>query len=291
MSDNYWELVYPTYIENWPRALCSLSIAQTDIPLTVEAARRLGTNIQELGEAFCETDADREQSQKAFDWSQRAMWARHNKQPEPPDRVDPPKVNWVIAPISDIRKRVQDAIAAYPAGCFIRLGSRSPKDSWDLHRTGGKITTGDLDPLRYLLDCSERIMEDLLLAIHEEYPPHIFVRQWIDIPRWSEFRCFMENRKLVGISQYNYLDGEAFQEIINNAGCIQWAIKQFFPSFRDASHLDNVIFDVFVRCRKVSANTSQWEVKLLEINPFFNMTDPCLFSWNKPRNGDFVYNK
>lgn len=36
---NYWELVKPTYIENWEPKLYALSIPQVDIPITLEDAK------------------------------------------------------------------------------------------------------------------------------------------------------------------------------------------------------------------------------------------------------------
>jgi hypothetical protein len=256
---SYWDIVLPTYIENWPAAMHSLSMASIDIPLTVDDAKRLGCHIVEFGECFLEffqatTDA------------------------------------WQIPDISDIRTRVGDAVASLPNGGFVRLGSRSPKDSWKGHRHGFKTAAGD-DPLQFMLDCSERIYEDLTLAIQHDYAPHIFVRQWMTIPPWSEFRCFMEDRKLVGISQYNYLRGEFFPEIVQYGGSIEWAIREmFFPEFRRVSHLDSVVFDVWVKRWTARDNTSVWEVKLVEINPYFNLTDPCLFAWGKAFDGGFRYN-
>lgn len=244
MSLSYWDIVLPTYIENWPQALYALSIAQIDIPLTIDDARRLGSNIIEYGEAFA-----------------------------------PPQ------PIDDIRQKVTAHVAKFPNGAFTRLGSRSPKDSYLGYNQGFKVEA-NTDPLRFMLDASERIYEDLLLAIQHSYAPHIFIRQWMDIPRWAEFRCFMHDRKLVGISQYNYLKGEVFPEIIADPAYIQWAIENFFPDFCNASHLDSVVFDVFLKISN-HANTRVTEVKLLEINPYFEMTDPCLFAWNKP---EFRYN-
>jgi len=34
-----------------------------------------------------------------------------------------------------------------------------------------------------------------------------------------------------------------------------------------------------------------WEVKLLEVNPFFEMTDPCMFAWKDGFDGSFRFNK
>lgn len=254
---SYWEIVLPSYIENWPVALCSLSISQIDVPLTVGDANRLGANIVEFGECF--------------------RLPRGTKRD-----------------ISDIRSKVAEAVSKMPDGAFIRLGSRSPKDSFEgLRRGSFKINTGD-DPLEILLDASERVCADLLLAVKQGYSPHIFVRQWMEIPRWAEFRCFMRDRKLVGISQYHYLQGEALPEIVADASTIEWVIRdQFFPSFREASHLDSVVFDVFLKRWTARDNSRVWEVKLLEINPFFEFTDPCLFDWREGGqfNGSIRFNK
>lgn len=232
---SYFEAVKPTYIENWPDELCRLSIAQVDVPLDLETARNLGSNMHEYGDSFGIPTAD----------------------------------------IRDLEFKLATIVEnKFPKGAFIRLGSRSPKDACfdgDMH-----ISTGD-NPLKFLIGPSERICDDLHLALKNEYPPHIFVRQWCNIPQWAEFRCFMKNKKLVGISQYHYFDG-AFAEISKDPKWIVWVINQFVPMFTAAIHLDDVVFDVFFKITEQS-NQRQTEVKLLEINPFMEMTDPCLFDW------------
>jgi hypothetical protein len=285
---NYWDLVKPTYIENWEQSLHSLSIASIGIPLLGDAARRLGTNIIEYGVSFCETDEERLQNQLAASWNVLAARAKMFGQPEPPDKVDFITPMVIQCDISDIRASITEAVCKMPDGAFIRLGSRSPKDSWGLQRTGGKILQHQ-DPLQYLLDCSERIYDDLTFAIQQQYTPYIWVREWVDIKPWSEFRCFMKDRKLVGVSQYNYLDGEAFEEL--DPGLCEWAIEVFFHRFLKATTLTSIVFDVFVDIKQRSPNSRDVEVKLLEINPFFELTDPCLFSWHTPFDGSFRYNK
>jgi len=283
---DYWDIVKPTYIENWEPALRSLSIPSVGVLLDGDAARRLGTNIIEYGEAFCETAEERLQNQLAASWNARAAQARMMHQPEPPNKVDFVKATVACCDISDIRTKAEEAVRMMPDGAFIRLGSRSPKDSWALQRTGGKILPNQ-DPLQYLLDGSERVYEDLMLALQRNYQPYIWVRQWVDIPKWTEFRCFMHNRKLAGISQYYY--AETFPEI--DPGLCEWAIREFFGMFLSATMLDSIVFDVYVKIRKVGPNSRDIEVKLLEINPFFEMTDPCLFEWHVEFDGSFRYNK
>jgi hypothetical protein len=285
---NYWDIVRPTYIENWDRSLHSLSIPSIGILLEKDAARRLGSNIIEYGEEFCQTKAEQEHNARALDWAAQSATAGMLDMSEPPNKIELIKPSLACADISDIRAKVSDAVDRMPDGAFVRLGSRSPKDSWALQREGGKILPGE-DPLRFMLDCSERIYEDLMLAIQHNYYPCIWVRQWINIPRWSEFRCFMKHRKLVGISQYNYLDNEIFSEI--DAGMCEWAIHEFFKSFLKATAIQDVVFDVFVKSRKIGPHSRDVEVKLLEINPYFELTDPCLFSWHVEFDGSFRYNK
>lgn len=241
MNSEYFELVKPTYIENWPRELTRLSIAQTSISLSIEEMDKFSKTLfgseDEYDAEFIETLAD----------------------------------------------QIQKAIDKFPKGVFIRLGSRSPKDSWVGYSEGFKVTTSK-KALSLFVD-SERILDDLSLAKHHNYNSHIFIREWIDIPEWTEFRCFMKGRKIVGLSQYQYLNNAYFNEIDFNKDLIEWGIKEkFFPVFKTASHLDDVIFDVFINIKERN-NERSIEVKLLEINPFFEMTDPCLFSWED--GGDF----
>lgn len=249
-AKRYLAQVQPTYIEAWPRGLCSLSIAQADVTLTLAEAATIGRHMAEFGEAFTSDE-----------------------------------------PLLPIEIRVNDAVSRFPRGAFIRLGSRSPKDSFLAHRAGSmrvlSATTEIIrenSPLRFILDASERMYDDLTLALHACYEPHIFVRQWVTLDKWQEFRCFMRKRQLVGISQYYYMDG-ALPDIIQNADVIKWAIERFFGQFRQESHLEDVVFDVYV-ARTQRGNESAWEVRLLEINPFFEMTDPCLFDWRD--GGDFA---
>ena len=184
---------------------------------------------------------------------------------------------------------IKEHVNKFPKGIFVRLGSRSPKDS--LYESTAKCLTVE-DIMTRLTVCSERIYEDLSMAINNKYESCIWLREWKEIPEWAEFRCFMKDRKLIGISQYNYLKGIIYSEIKENEESIIHLILGFFDYFKTVSHLDSVVFDVFV-IKKSIGNQNHWEIKLLEINPFFEMTDPCLFDWRKPEefNGQFLYNK
>jgi hypothetical protein len=240
MANNYFEFVKPTFIENWPKELCSLSIAQSSIELsykdTIEPLLSL-------------------------------IW----------DGKETPAVDI-------LEKRITCELEKFPKGAFVRLGSRSPKDV-DI-----RPCFLGVDAIRLFLN-SMRVFDDWCDAVANKYNSHIFFREWKEIPQWTEFRCFMKNRKLVGFSQYNYLKGVMYPEIKENEESIIHLILEFFDYFKKVSHLDNVVFDVFVTKRLVG-NQNYWEIKLLEINPFFELTDPCLFDWRKPEqfDGSFRFN-
>jgi hypothetical protein len=243
-------LAVPTYLENWPAELQSLSIAQVDIPMTREEATALGSQIIELGEGFA---------------------------PMP-------------IPTPTLIAKVEAAFKKMPGPAFVRLGSRSPKDAfWDKDTF---VVNDALEALSLLTASSERIYEDLRIGLHFGYEPHIFIREWMEIPEWAEFRCFMKDRKLIGISQYYHRKVQPM--VVEEHDAIKWAIETFFENdFKDACHLNDVVFDVFVKVREPAKRYNSdscgvpwrtWSVKLLEINPYWNLTDPCLFTWTQLEN-------
>jgi D123 len=227
----YFDQVLPTYLENWPTELAKRSVRQAGLTLSVEEAAALGTNIVELFECF------------------EQPWARD---------------------ITSIHERLAGLFRNFPGGAFVRLGSRSPKDALYRKHKSLRVYNAD-DALSLLLGASERIMDDLLLAIAKNYRPSIFVREWLDTPPWTEFRCFMKQRTLVGISQYFYRT--AYPPLLAGASEIEAAIRDFFPVFEETCHIQDVVFDVVVQ------PSASWEVTLVEINPYFELTDPCLFHW------------
>jgi hypothetical protein len=151
---------------------------------------------------------------------------------------------------TEIIKKLDEAVKQFPNGAFVRLGSRSPKDSFywgiggDAHQVNGKLTSGQM-AFELLTCASERICDDLHMQIAMNYEPYVLVRQGLDLPDWCEFRCFMQHRQLIGISQYYY--HHPIEELEGKHDKIYAAIKKFFvESFRDASHLDSVVFDVYL---------------------------------------------
>jgi hypothetical protein len=251
---NYFDLVSPTYIENWPSQMYSLSIAGRGIRMTTEQVVALGQTNVEYGESFG----------LAVDSIASVPAITRNR----------------VKILEGLEEQIDLVAYEFPTA-FVRLGSRSPKDAWSFHKTRGKVFDGE-QAIKLLTDCSERVSDDLLLALQNAYDPWIWLRQWVEIEPWSEFRCLIKDRHLVGISQYDYRThhdqvdrhAESFAHWIR-----QWIEQTFMP----VSHLDSVVADVYVRMRSHKSELGpierEFQVKLLEINPYCAMTDPCLFDW------------
>lgn len=166
VAADFFNLVKPSYIENWHPRLFNLSIATVHWPLTPEQSNTILAVLEAEGRKDVDID---------------------------------------LAPLTSLIAEMDRRITEFPQGVFVRLGSRSPKDviyPKDQRKFGpgeGKRAVG-------LLCQSERVYEDLALAKLNNYAPHIALREWVELQDWQEFRCFVKGGNLKGISQYYYWD-------------------------------------------------------------------------------------
>ncbi len=170
-----------------------------------------------------------------------------------------------------LAKRIDAVIGrAFPGGGFIKMVSRSPKDSFIGHADGFRCLSGK-HAVNLLCD-SERIQEDTYQYTSEFSV--LAIREWKDMSSQLEFRLFVKDRQLQGASQYFYRDNIA--EISQNQDFYWLAIQD---KFKDIKHLlpqDDVVIDFFYDGSKMS---------VIECNPYNICTDPCLFSWEAPIEG------
>lgn len=251
MTPTYFDKVRPTYIESWNTALAKLSVRQTDIPLNPDEVRALGLSNRKFKHWFGSNGENDRETAQVF---------------------------------NRLTEKIGRSLDKYPGGAFVRLGSRSGKDSVYADLRGLRVRDADT-AIKLLTGNSRRIAFDLRLALIHNYRPHIFVREWHDIPVWAEFRCFMRNRKLVGMTQYDCKNLRRCPEIAAHASRIKTAIIGFFEKFSRAVHLEDVVFDVFVK-NDSRRSIPSFQVTLLELNPFFGQTDACLFDWDRPADFD-----
>uniref|UniRef100_T1JNB7 Uncharacterized protein n=1 Tax=Strigamia maritima TaxID=126957 RepID=T1JNB7_STRMM len=108
--------------------------------------------------------------------------------------------------------------------------------------------------------------EDSLPEIKYE----LILRKWVDVNPAMEFRCFVKNNNLIGISQRDvsnlYLLVGREEEILDD-------IQHFFRNqIRSRFSDDKYVFDVYRQSKR--------DVVLIDFNPFGRTTDALLFDWD-----------
>lgn len=194
-------------------------------------------------------------------------------------------------------------------GAFVKLSTRSPKDSplafEKAHRAylaslsslgenpsvndklnllstivgeSLKVTTGE-EAVRLLIS-SDRVGEDLEYALEkgdEEFMKviHLVVREWVDVPQWAEFRGFVYGGQLNALGQYNYLI--RFPVLKDKVGRIKADLEKFHSSIQERIMMDQYIID-FV--------WTEDNMYLIEFNAFSEermfSTTTGLWDWESP---------
>lgn len=181
--------------------------------------------------------------------------------------------------------QIKDIIKEYKS-VAPKLNWSSPQDAtWIM--TNKTMQCFSPSDLYLLLKSSDYINHDLYHAFDgletpDDFQFELVLRKWVNINPSMEFRCFVHDRQLIGISQrdlnyYSFLD-EAKDELLEKIGI-------FFDDVLMAKVDSNsFVFDVYIP--KPLNN-----VYLVDINPFSRKTDSLLFSWHelatmKPEHGD-----
>lgn len=142
----------------------------------------------------------------------------------------------------------------------------TPSDVYILLKASNYITH---DLTEAYAAASDRITSDGEITNPESY--ELVLRSWFDINPSLEFRCFVRDSVLVGISQrdMNYYE---FLEPLKPK--LQMQIEDFFnQNLKDTFPDPSYVFDVYVP-RPFD------RVWLIDINPFAAKTDTLLFSWD-----------
>lgn len=104
----------------------------------------------------------------------------------------------------------------------------------------------------------------------DDIPYALVLRPWFKINTSYEFRVFVRERTIVGISQRDLKHLDYGNEFLNK---MQDVIEDFFEAkLKDTFQDENFAFDVYVP-------EPFDRVRLIDINPWAPRTDPLLFSW------------
>jgi len=185
----------------------------------------------------------------------------------------------------DLDERIRQTIGEYGA-VFPKLNFSSPKDaSWVLPPSSPLKCTAPSD-VYLLLKSSDFVSHDLSIDTVFEgcrydtsnppsYQLELVLRKWYPIDRSREFRCFVREGRLTGISQrdtnfYDFMNEPQTQQKIVEALQRLWEDGIRSKWLRQQDY----VFDVLM-----TRDLSRGHV--LDFNPYAPRTDPLLFTYEE----------
>lgn len=163
-----------------------------------------------------------------------------------------------------------------------KLNWSAPKDAkWIM--PDNSIRCNHVNDVYLLLNSSDHIVDDLdyPFAASETKPAEdvqyeLVLRKWLDVNPALEFRVFVKESKIVGISQRDlnhYIYLESIQDKLKDK-ILEFIYNSVVPNLKNKLSLDKYIVDVYVP-RPYN------KVNIIDVNPFTRKTDPLLFTWNE----------
>ncbi len=151
-----------------------------------------------------------------------------------------------------------EALKEFPDGVFFKLDSRSSKD-WGIVR----YTAENIEELPGHIFGSERMLDDLAVQRHHRDAIVLCFRQWIELG--EEYRVFVKDRQIQGITRYDYRDPPKREHTPEIVTAVEHRAAALLDAINPHFLLDDYVFDIGMR-----------EGVLIEINPY-GLSDPCLF--------------
>ncbi|OVA12288.1 hypothetical protein BVC80_1577g19 [Macleaya cordata] len=195
-----------------------------------------------------------------------------SEQPPPPPCF--PELELVI------KKSIEDL----GGSVFPKLNWSAPKDSAWISTTGTLKCTS-FSEIALLLRSSETLIHDLCHAFDScvdktsSRPSTFFLalRKWYpSLHPEMEFRCFVRNHLLIGISQREVTG--FYPVLLEKKDDLEISICEFFTeNVQERFESENYTFDVYV--------TNDGRVKLIDFNPWGAFTLPLLFTWEELETG------
>jgi len=166
---------------------------------------------------------------------------------------------------------LQDVVDAIGGPVFLRMSYCSFKPDGGVVLPVGRVE----DALRLFRLQNRRLSSLLSLARIEEKPIALYAMAWRTIPPWSEFRAFVKDRNLVGLTQYHHR--QPYREIYENPEIVKQTLTSTVQQLISALPTQNVIIDFEIQ--------KDNRIIVIELNPFVTNTSPCLYTWANM--GDF----
>ncbi|XP_029016312.1 cell division cycle protein 123 homolog isoform X2 [Betta splendens] len=208
----------------------------------------------------------------------------NNRDPESEEDIqwsDDETTTTVTAPeFPEFTSKVLEAINSLGGRVFPKLNWSAPRDA-NWIALNSSLQCHNLSDIFLLFKSSDFITHDLtqpFLQCSDQDSPdpvisyELVLRKWSELIPGGEFRCFVKENKLIAVSQRDYT--QYYQHILKQEEQISHAIQEFFSQHIQYNFLDeDFVFDVY--------RDSQGRVWLIDVNPFGEVTDSLLFSWEE----------
>ena len=211
--------------------------------------------------------------------------------------------------LTSVKNKIDESIAAIrevtgsECKVFVRFSSRSPKDAIYLLEAFPTLIQEKLQELNStdiyaklhafymasteilaissgseavdLFRKSSRIVGDLEHCLEVSEPMNLIVREFVQFPVKNELRGFVYQGSLTALTQYNRTC--YFPDQLETKVEVEEKVHTFMEGFIDAmrSLLESFVVDIVV--------DTAGQVRVVEVNPFGELADSCLFSWTKDR--------
>ena len=211
--------------------------------------------------------------------------------------------------LTSVKNKIDESIAAIrevtgsECKVFVRFSSRSPKDAIYLLEAFPTLIQEKLQELNStdiyaklhafymasteilaissgseavdLFRKSSRIVGDLEHCLEVSEPMNLIVREFVQFPVKNELRGFVYQGSLTALTQYNRTC--YFPDQLETKAEVEEKVHTFMEGFIDAmrSLLESFVVDIVV--------DTAGQVRVVEVNPFGELADSCLFSWTKDR--------
>ena len=160
---------------------------------------------------------------------------------------------------------------------FVKLESRSPKDyiqNWP--KEDYKALHNAQEIVDALLG-SMRTFEDLVFLTQLKDEIILYIRPFADLERRYEWRVFVKDKKVIGISQQFYKETFSYNESYLNIlekDILYFMNETCIPNIP----VDNFVADLYVYNYVYLSNLGEFILfpSIIETNPY-GLSDPCLF--------------
>ncbi|KAK6454871.1 D123-domain-containing protein [Scheffersomyces xylosifermentans] len=226
-------------------------------------------------ESNIELNSDNEYS----DWEQDENDSEQEEEHDPESET---KKNITVNDFKPLHDTIISKITKLGGAVTPKLNWSAPKDAkWMM--PDNTIRCNHVNDVYLLLNSSDHIVDDLdfPFAATEEKPKQdveyeLVLRKWLDVNPALEFRVFVKDHKIIGISQRDlnhYIFLESLQDKLNKR-ISEFMYETVIPNLDTELGLDKYIVDVYIP-RPFT------KTYIVDVNPFTRKSDPLLFTWHE----------